>query len=287
MIITRIIGGLGNQMFQYAAGLALATLKQTELKVDLSGFEKGAENMVTSRDFGLDRFVMPLVPANTNEIQAFRKKSHTKVSRTLQRFFPFLYKRIYFSESGTDFHPGFFQCPDQAYLEGYWQSEKYFKGIEADLREAFVFKKEITEPVSHLSENITSVNSVSIHVRRGDYLKLQHVYEVCSADYYMKAVQLLSEKVSGSLVLFVFSDDIDWCRENLKFQADLHFIQTGDLYQDLFLMSQCRHHIIANSSYSWWGAWLNAHTDKIVIAPKTWYRHKQSPDIYPQNWMTI
>jgi hypothetical protein len=287
MIITRIIGGLGNQMFQYAAGLALAKAKQTELKVDISGFETGGAHMVTPRNYGLDQFDMPVVAADTNELTRFRNKSKTKVLRTIQRFFPFLFKTVYFSESGTDFHPAFFQCPDQTYLEGYWQSEKYFKGIETSIREAFVFKKDISDSVSHLSANMKSVNSVSIHVRRGDYLKLQHVYEVCSADYYLKAVQVLSEKVSGSPVLFVFSDDIDWCKENLNFQADLHVVQTGDPYKDLFLMTQCRHHIIANSSYSWWGAWLNAHPDKIVIAPKKWYHHKQSPDIYPQNWITI
>ena len=287
MIITRVIGGLGNQMFQYAAGLALAKAKQTELKADLSAFEKGTDAGMTARSYGLGQFEMPVAPANSNEIQLLRKKSGTKILRTLQRYFPSLFKSVYFSESGTDYHPTFFQCPAHTYLEGYWQSEKYFKGIETAIREAFVFKKHITDPVSHLSDHITSVNSVSVHVRRGDYLKLQHMYALCSLEYYEKAVQLLSGKVQAPLVLFVFSDDIDWCKENFKFQAELHFIQTEDLYKDLFLMTKCRHHIIANSSYSWWGAWLNAHTDKIVIAPAKWYEQKESPDIYPQNWIKL
>lgn len=287
MIITRIIGGLGNQMFQYAAGLALAKAKHTELKADLSAFEKDVDVGMTARNYGLDQFEMPVVAASTNDIHQLRKRSGTKVFRTLQRYFPFLFKNVYFSESGTDYHPTFFQCPAHTYLEGYWQSEKYFKGIETSIREAFVFKKHITDSVNHILNHITSVNSVSVHVRRGDYLKLQHMYALCSLEYYEKAVQFLSGKVKAPLVLFVFSDDIDWCKENFKFHTEIHFIQTGDLYKDLFLMTQCRHHIIANSSYSWWGAWLNAHTDKIVIAPAKWYNQKESPDIYPQNWIRL
>jgi hypothetical protein len=183
--------------------------------------------------------------------------------------------------------------PDNSYLSGLWQTEKYFKDCEEIIRTEFTFKQPLNKKNSELSETIRRKNSVSIHIRRGDYIYNSEEYKIhglCSIDYYKKAVECIANK-AGELTLFIFSDDIEWVKNNLKFDFPIIFVDNNvdDIHEDLRLMSLCKHNIIANSTFSWWGAWLNNNKEKIVIAPKKWFNEFEADtkDIYPDSWMRI
>jgi hypothetical protein len=196
------------------------------------------------------------------------------------------YKR----EKGLGFDLGFTTWPDDTYLHGYWQSEKYFADIEAQLRQDFAFPALTGRNVEFASE-LESELSISLHVRRGDYLNLA-AHTVCSQEYYQAAVKEMIRKVSGDPRIYVFSDDPEWARQNLKFSVPTQVVDHNSGaadFEDMRLMSLCKHNIIANSSFSWWAAWLNANADKNVIAPKAWFGDPKlnNPDITPDSWQRI
>jgi hypothetical protein len=202
---------------------------------------------------------------------------------------------VYVRESPRGFDPNYFSIPSHAYLEGYWQSEEYFKGIESTIRRDFVFKDRLDEHGTALAEIINSVNSVCLFVRRGDYVSEKNTSQyhgVCDKEYYDRSFRLISEKTENP-VLFIFSDDLDWCRTHLKFNISTYYVDnlySGHKYgQHLHLMTLCRHFIISNSSFGWWGAWRNQDSRKIVIAPKQWYKSPSmdTSHLFPNNWITI
>jgi len=177
--------------------------------------------------------------------------------------------------------------------DGFWQNAKYFKNIEKEIREEFTLRKPLDEKFANISRQIENIPSVSIHIRRGDYVndpKTKAVHNVCDLDYYNKAIDIIKTNVNNP-TFFVFSDDIDWVSKNLEINSPTFWVSNlkSKDYEELILMSKCKHNIIANSSFSWWGAWLNQNPDKIVIAPKQWLINKTADelDILPPRWIKI
>ena len=290
MIITKLIGGLGNQMFQYAAAKALAVKHGVEVKVDTSDLEKDSAGVYTQRYFELTCFNENIQVASKNELAPFYKKYSSTALRFLQRKFPLAFKTLYAKEKGSAFNPDFLDFPANTYLDGFWQSEIYFKAYEEEIRDDFDFKQEIKDRNKQLADKIRSVNSVSLHVRRGDYVSnalTNKFHGLCPPSYYQDAVKHFMEK--GNIELFIFSDDLEWCKQHSKFNLPTHFIETKNAFDDLYLMSLCNHNIIANSSFSWWGAWLNANPDKTVIAPEKWFASdtQNTSDLIPYTWIKM
>lgn len=292
MIIVKLMGGLGNQMFQYAAGRCLAHLHKTELKLDLSFLNKDPQNKYTKREYKLDVFNIKAGIATEQDLKPFLPLEKGKITGTLMRKLPILYTKVVANESGYKFMKEFYSFPKNVYLNGFWQSENYFEPVKDLLREEFSIKETLSKENSDLCNKIVTYNSVSLHVRRGDYVtnKESNSYHgTCSLEYYQKAIDHL-KKMSSDLNIFIFSDDVAWCKENLRTDLPIHFMeQNNPGHTDMHLMALCKHNIIANSSFSWWGAWLNANPNKTVIAPKQWFAdpHLATPDIYPLNWIRL
>jgi len=290
MVIVRLIGGLGNQLFQYALGRALAASRSTTLKLDITDYET-----YKVRAYALSHFNVIESFATRDEILRLRgggwMAQHP--SRRLHRLIPFR-KDSYVLEKGFAFDPEVLRSPDDVYLEGYWQSEKYFRSIEGLLRREFVIRHSLSSRDQEMAVRIARCNAVSLHVRRGDYVSnpgSSRVHGLCGADYHQAAVRRIAEVVPQPH-LFVFSDDPQWAAGNLHLGHPMTIVTGNDSrrdYEDLHLMSLCRHHIVANSSFSWWGAWLDTNPDKIVIAPERWFAREQhdTRDLFPPTWQVI
>ena len=276
MLIVHLRGGLGNQMFQYALYLA-AVESGKNASLDLSHFNK--DNQSTKYELG-----------NTFSIHAAPLPLWEKVLVKASWKFLHLLHQIPYKETDRSF--GIFNkkvtALQFAYLKGYWQSEKYFEGISKTIRQHFTFPPFSDNKNKALFEQIVQRNSVSIHIRRGDYLKNNLNWSL-DIDYYNRAIQLIKEKVTAPN-FFIFSDDTQWAEENIK-DPNCHFINWNkgdDSFRDMQLMSNCKHNIIANSSFSWWGAWLNNNEDKIVIAPDKWLSTMEGTrDIIPDSWIQL
>ena len=287
MIFSRLIGGLGNQMFQYAAGRSLAIVNNCELKLDISGFE----NYSLHNGYELDLFDIRADIASAKEISRL-VTSQSRLSRFLYRKLN-IKKKTHFIEKAFIFDANFFDVKQPVYIDGYWQSYKYFESIELQLRQELSLKKPFSNINLQIAEQISNVNAVSIHIRRGDYVSNKHtnsVHGVCSLDYYRAAIEAVSARVENP-VFFVFSDDISWVKNNLAIDLQCIFIDHnvgGQSYNDMYLMRLCQHHIIANSSFSWWGAWLGINPNKIVIAPKQWFTNDTvTDDLIPSSWLRL
>lgn len=287
MIISRLIGGLGNQMFQYAVGRSLAIANSCELKLDVSGFE----NYTLHNGYELDIFNIKAGIANSKEVSRLVSKQ----SRLMRFVFRKLKikKSTHFLEKSFTFDHNLFDAKPPVYLDGYWQSYKYFESIEPQLKQEFSLKNSISRLNLDISEQISSVNAVSVHIRRGDYVSNKHtnsVHGLCSLDYYRAAIQTITERVENPF-FFIFSDDIAWIKDNLTTNSDTVYVDHNSgkqSYNDMYLMSLCQHHIIANSSFSWWGAWLGANAKKIVIAPKQWFVNDTvTNDLIPKSWLRL
>lgn len=284
MIISRIIGGLGNQLFQYAAGKALAQQQHTELLLDVTAFDE-----YKLRNFDLSAFHTELNFASKEQVNSFIKRSIAGKIR--DNIFPMAFRKVY-KEKQFHFQSRFFHAPSHIYLQGYWQSEKYFLPVAATIRKEFTVKEEYTRNVSALAKQLISLPSVSVHIRRGDYKNPStvEIHGVLDAGYYNKAIQLISQKIPGACFYF-FSDDMNWVKENLPVENAVYVsgVSSQTHIEDFYLMSQCKHNIIANSSFSWWAAWLNNNPGKIVIAPKNWFNKgpKDTQDLVPESWLRI
>jgi hypothetical protein len=291
MIVCNILGGLGNQMFQYAASFAVARAKGTHLKLDISNFN-GYE---LHNGYELNRIFDINTPiASRKEVEGVLGwKRYSLIRKFYRRLFKGNEKSNYVIEPTFTYWSNIYQLTDMAYLEGYWQSEKYFADIAPEVREIFTFKSELKDKNLDLSHLINASNSVSLHIRRGDYLSNSansKVYYQCSMDYYNKAIERVAKAINNP-VFFVFSDDISWAKDNLNLDYQFVFIDHNsgeDSYIDMQLMSLCKHNIIANSTFSWWGAWLNANPKKMVYSPKEWFINgRSSDDLIPESWNRI
>lgn len=291
-VLVKISGGLGNQMFQYAAGRSLAIKHEANLLMDILAFEKNIANE-TPRNYRLNVFpniVAQFVDSNVIDIitPSFRSYYLNKIYKVLNRYLNFnkkhkVEKSLLYSEVLMDY--------SSIYLDGYWQSEKYFLSNADFIRNDFDLSYLNNNPVlESIIQTITSRESISIHVRRGDYVTNASAnahHGTCDLDYYYRAINKLLQKLPIDVSFFIFSDDVSWCKENLKISSEHFYVETKEDYHDLYLMSICKHNIIANSSFSWWGAWLNDNASKNIIAPKKWFAIDVATDLIPKNWIKI
>jgi len=292
MVIIGLKGGLGNQMFQYAAGRRLAHTTNQELKLDVDFFErKNNYGKVTVRKYELSAF---------NIIENFASKSEKKklrntLTRGISKIFPSWSSNPFIQEKNFHFDASVMDMVGEHYLEGHWMSEKYFLDIIHIIHQEFKFKEEILFHGRDLLSRIRNSNSVCIQIRRGDYItnaQIAKLHQTTSLSYFQQGAELINRKVE-SPVFFIFSDDPDWCKLNLKTIKNANFVEnelTNATTQDyLQLMISCKHFIISNSTFAWWAAWLSLSPDKIVIAPTKWFNDERilTSDIYPASWITI
>ena len=294
MIIAFLVGGLGNQMFQYAAARRLAEKHSTSLRLDITGFET-----YKLQRYGLHCFHIWEYLASQTEIECCLGYARCKIAKLVRRLGARIDIKRYANsnlrrEKSFRFDSAILDAPDNIYLDGYWQSERYFADIREILMREFTIKYPQDAKSREISQLIEATRSVSLHIRRGDYVENPITYQshgTCSLDYYQKCVDLFSQRVKNPH-FFVFSDDPQWAKENLKTSFPLTIISHNlsyRNYEDLRLMSQCKHNIIANSSFSWWGAWLNPNPDKLVCAPKKWFNDQSIDvkDLLPHEWIKI
>ena len=277
MIIVRLKGGLGNQMFQYALGRVLALKSKTDLKLDISFFNLKLRN-ITKRSYDLDVFNIKAGVINKNKVVTYVFSVLKKIMKTPGQ------------ERGFNFDPKMLSLGPNAYLDGYFQSYKYFSDFKDIIKKDFTLKN-ISIPVQNLAEEISSENALCIHVRRGDYVG-NALHDVIDKDYYKKGIEYIRSRISLDKI-YVFSDDINWCKDNLSFKFPTMFVEDGYMglkgEGHMFLMSQCKNFIIANSSFSWWSAWLSDYESKIVVCPKQWFgdASKNTGDLIPEEWKKI
>lgn len=296
MIIVKLMGGLGNQLFQYAAGRRLAHRHNTELKLDTS-FLSNKQKRCTPRRLELEHLNIKLVIATPFELATLSGRGNLFVSG-FQRLMCVCgvgqFRSSVCCETVYHYDPRYEEISDNSYLEGYWQSERYFSGIEDVIRDEFTVTSPLNNSNRLLLERIQSCNSVSVHVRRGDYitnLNVAQYHGTCGIDYYRRSVEIMDRLVDRPQ-FFVFSDDPEWANQNLGFIPGTVFVTnngTDCACDDLRLMSTCSHHIIANSSFSWWGAWLGNYAGKKIIAPAQWNLRDDIDTTYlcPPTWIRI
>lgn len=274
MIIIQVFGGLGNQMFQYACGRAVALRTGKHLYLDVSNY-----SVNNSRQYELDKMNI-----NATAVYCVNELSEIKRSLGIQSIQVFKEQQFKFDPCVIDFR-------DNVFLSsGYWQSEKYFQDVSTTIH------KELTPKPHNLSESsltmaveMRSHISVAIHVRRGDY-EISVIHDILPMDYYEQAISYITMRFPSAR-FYVFSDDVNWCkREFTALFPNVHVVEhelEKSSLRDLWLMSQCQHNIIANSTYSWWGAWLNNNPHKIIITPNPMFSKLYAPDLVPDDWIKV
>ena len=278
MVILHLSGGLGNQMFQYAFGLATAARLGAELAVELSD-----PTLKIHNGFELERaFDLAVKVASPAELRSVLGSLRFRVVRKvlISCGAGSVVARHYVREPHFHFSPAMLRVPDGVYLSGYWQTEKYFSDAIGLVREKFVFRRPPSGSNDSLATRMAAQNAtaISLHIRRGDYVHKPSVSQThgsCSLAYFDAAVRHVASRVQNPH-FYVFSDDMVWVRTNLSLPFPHEFVahnRGAASHEDMRLMSLCRHHIIANSSFSWWGAWLNPNPDKIVVAPDKWFNN--------------
>ena len=273
MIVVRLMGGLGNQMFQYAIGRSLEEKNNNEMLLDTSFLENRTPGFVNVfRDYELNLF------PNLKEKMVTGENAPSSVIPVQEPYFHFCNELM-----------GAALPPENDYLlVGYWQTHKYFDNISDSIREEFTFPDIVEPKTLKLKEEIVSCNSVMINVRRADYLT-DSLFEDLGMEYFERCIDKMSDMVDNPK-FYVFSDDIEWCKENFTdekfFVVDKSY--SGHKFIDyLHLMSCCKHDIIPNSTFAWWAAWLNKNEDKIVMYPSKWFTDssKDTKDMYSSNWI--
>ncbi|MGI4885361.1 MAG: alpha-1,2-fucosyltransferase [Janthinobacterium lividum] len=298
MVVVRISFGLANQMFQYAAGRALALRNKQLFKLDLSFFDaRTIEDGPSHEKYGLKIFkgIDSVGWVSNKEISSIRNKYENKLiyrflnkakrAIGLQPFYTYCWeKKLLRFDSDILTKKG-----DIIYLNAYFQNEFYFNDFQRIIKHDFEFKESFIDQLNlELGLKMQREESVSLHIRRGDYLGKRFVAPV---DYYKRAIDYFLQKLN-SPSFYIFSDDPEWAKDNIIFDGNCNYVthnKFDNSYKDMYLMSKCKHNIIANSSFSWWGAWLNDNEDKIVISPTNWFPEKNiySSDVIPTNWLTL
>lgn len=290
MKIIKIIGGLGNQMFQYAFYLSLKNkYRDEEIKLDINLFK----TYKLHNGFELERVFhisAPFAtPSDISRVSYF--VTNYKLQRVIRKLFP-VRKTEYIEKHDFLYQRDVFRTGD-CYYEGYWQNYRYFNDIFSDIFNTFSFKNTLDQRNKIILEQISSnPQTVSIHIRRGDYINHKIFGNICDLEYYTNAIQLILQHCSNPC-FYIFSNDILWCKNNLMLLLGKHqycFVDWNigpNNYIDMQLMSACKNNILANSSFSWWAAWLNSHSDKFVIAPKKWANSPYSTEVQPDSWTLI
>ncbi|MES2416417.1 MAG: alpha-1,2-fucosyltransferase [Patescibacteria group bacterium] len=295
MIIVRLQGGMGNQMFQYALGRALSIKNNTELGLDLTFLlDRTPIPNFTFRDYNLGDFNIQADIVSKKDIPFLYRKYSLGI---FIRYIDFI-RRKFINTPGKEKKNYFFDSKimnlgSNAYLEGWWQNQKYFLEIKDILRKDFTLKN-YSEKMKQFISKIESQNSVCVHIRRGDYLTVDTLgnkyYSVLDETYYKNALDIISKNGKIDCIYVFDRDDIDWCKQNVKFNYPTIYIENDiNLAETVTLMSACKHFIMANSSFSWWGAWLGNAKEKVVIAPKKWLTDPSidTSDLIPKEWIRL
>jgi len=295
MIAVRLMGGLGNQMFQYALARKLAHLNHTKPIMDMVFFDNIAE-VDTPREYELDCFTIKerFLPASKRprenpDANYMGKRGRLRhIKHSLQGRAWAIYR-----ESFHNFDEKVLACKNNTYLIGFWQTEKYFADIYEVLLKDFSFRQVPSGKNKKLMEQITTSPSISLHVRRGDYINNKHAnrfHGVKDNSYYKKGLEAIVQKQPDKYTVFVFSDDIPWCKQNIKIPFNTVYVEGNKKgFEDMRLMMNCNHNIIVNSSFSWWAAWLNQNEKKIVVGPKQWFNEPSvnAIDVLPSSWVKL
>lgn len=289
--IIKLKGGMGNQMFQYAFSRALlnsakARADTLEIKYDVTGYTPGGRVKIdTLRTFDLQKLSCELPLAGEEEALAARNP-FGPLSKLLRRASNKILK-----PDTVSYNQKLLILPYQNYYEGYWQSEKYFKDIELEIRKHFAFKEPLGSIASKVKEQIQNdENAVGIFFRRTDYVGHSDL-DVCDEAYYDRALAKMRELVPN-IRLYVMSDNIEWVKANAKLPSNVVYVSSPEIsyVEEMELSTACKHHIIPNSTFAWWGAWLNTNANKIVITPKLWSRNHNDDwyrDIVPAGWIRV
>lgn len=289
MIYVKISGGLGNQLFQYAFGQYTAGILNTEVKY-FSQTQIENKNF-TKRELDIQKFGLPINFEDNFEESIYFKfnKSLRKIERKLIQKFPNFNKKH--KIQSVNIHSLDDDLRDNCYYDGYWQHQEYPNYISSLLKEKIKLSIDSQNKLNDLIFQIENTNSVSIHIRRGDYMNIAanaKIFHICDMDYYNRAIQLIENKVDNP-VFFIFTEDKEWAKQNFK-GNNFNFIEGNSAIEDMLLMSKCKNQIIANSTFSWWAAWLNNNESKIVIAPQDWYVNFLKDNVkyfIPGDWVKL
>lgn len=285
MIVIELSGGLGNQMFQYALYKKFESLNK-DVVMETSFFRSGQD----LREYELGIFPVKYRTITDKEAAEIRGYGYqdTVLDKVRYKLKPKKYE-TYVDKIGP-FQPEIFEM-DNVYLSGYWQNENYFKDIKETICRDFSFSEEVIKKNKDICKRLKQENSVSVHIRRGDYLTTENTRihgNICTERYYENAMAYIRENIENPH-FYIFTDDLQWARE--KYQGEDITIVDGNRdnssYVDMFLMSQCKHNIVANSTFSWWGAWLNANPDKLVLTPPKWLNNFEEAQIACADWIII
>lgn len=285
MKLVKMKGGLGNQMFQYAFYKRLK-LESEEVFLNLEHYRKTKEH----NGLEIEKIFNLKLEINIKLEWLLRKNWITNFFRSIMKKIKIM--KVY-SIPDIIYEEKFLRSPEKIVVySGYWQTEKYFKQIETEIRKVFFFP-ELDSKNKEIEKRIVNEESVAIHVRRGDYINHPTLGGLVTKKYYIQAIEYIEKHIINPKY-YIFSDDIEWCKRELNLdRKGVTFINHNkgeESYKDMQLMSQCKHNIIPNSSFSWWGAWLNKNPNKIVIAPKRWFTKESGyryEDIVPKSWIKI
>jgi glycosyl transferase family 11 len=286
VITVKLRGGLGNQLFQFALGRSLAVRRDTDLSFDLRWFGNELPGE-TPRMYALEPYELNASLDGASHPSS-RPDPKTRIGRFLARRDPLLVK-----QRGQDYDQSVLDAPDGSLLDGYWQSEKYFLEIATRVREELTLPNSPDAVNADLLSRIDSPRSVGVHIRRGDYvtnLHAQAFHGLPGVEWYRLAVDLIATQ-AGGIELFVFSDDPDWSEAELRPDHPTTYVRHNGpaAHEDLRLLSACSHHVLSNSSFSWWGAWLGEKPDQLAVAPSPWFRRAPAAtrDVVPARWITL
>lgn len=284
MVIVAAIGGLGNQLFQYSFYKKQLSLGK-DAYMDLSYFDNKENHL----NWEVDKLCGDVKVCTTAQKYKYAQRVGG-IARRLRRIFGSKKSHV-FEQQGSGYFDADMLKLDNVYFEGYWQTEKYFKDVRKDILESIKFPEFKSKETADYAQQIKDTdNSVSIHIRRGDYLKFKFVYgNIPESGYYEDAIEYMRKEL-GNPKFYVFSDDIEWCRNRFESISNIVYVEHREespSYEDMQLMSMCKSHIIANSSFSWWGAWLDDKHAGITVAPKQWLASKATPDICPDDWIRL
>jgi len=299
MVMVRLMGGLGNQMFQYAVALRLATKRKTVLRLDLTFLlDRAPRGNFVFRDFDLAIFNVPEKAASAREVRRFRRNAEP-IGRSLREWVADkLVKKRFFLEESLRFDPRVLDLPRETYLEGYFQNQAYFADIEQVVRSRFRLapnEAELPAATRGLAEEIRAGDGICLHVRRGDYVtnpESNRILGVCSLGYYLRGLEKLNT-LGATGKVFVFSDDEAWCHENFGGMSGATVVEHSHAgprsSTHLWLMTLCRHFVIPNSSFGWWAAWLSQSPKKIVVRPSRWFQKRGwwDVDVCPPEWIGV
>ena len=298
MIIVKLMGGLGNQMFQYAAARRLAYVNRAPLKLDLHWFDNVPKGD-TTRKYGLHVFDCVQEVASESEVKSLRGMDISRWPGAIKRLLKSCRiepDRYHVREKHYHFEHAILAYRGDASPDGFWKSPKYFDDVTDMVRNDFTFVRLPDSTTKRLLDQISSTDAVSIHVRRGDYVSnaiTSQYHGLNTMEYYRSAIKRMLSLVPEP-VFYVFSDDLQWVKNELQIDGEVVYVEHNNSddtsFEDMRLMSACKDHIIANSSFSWWGAWLNPSRSKTVIAPKMWFNETtgvNTRDLLPGDWIRL